>query len=209
MNSNCFFEASALTKIRQGKKIEISFSLEKGSAVALLGASGCGKTTVLKMIAGLLKPDLGSVFLENTEITDLPPNKRNIGMVFQDYALFPHLSVEDNIGYGLRAKGFSKAQSRAAAAEWAERFGLTGLTKRMPHEISGGEKQRTALARSLAVSPKLMLFDEPLSALDTDLREHLREELRLNREKLGYAAVYVTHDKTEAAFLADKIIYMK
>lgn len=208
LNGNSFFRVCGITKLWAEKKIEISFALKKGEAVALLGASGCGKSTVLKMIAGLIKIDSGSVFLDGRDITLIPPHKRNIGMVFQDYALFPHLSVEDNIGYGLRSNGFSKAESRRIAAEWMELFGLKDSAKHKPQELSGGEKQRTALARSLAVNPKLMLFDEPLSALDTELREKLREELRRRQKKLNYSAVYVTHDKTEAAVLADRIIHM-
>ncbi|AGT42799.1 ABC transporter ATP-binding protein [Treponema pedis] len=201
-----FLTVENLTKRFDKKNISISFSVKKGGALALLGPSGCGKTTILKMIAGLLVPDSGSVFLDGKDITEIPAGKRKIGMVFQDYALFPHLSVEDNIAYGLVSHGMSKRNARAEAGKWILNFNLSGLEKRKPDLLSGGEKQRVSLARSLAVHPALILFDEPLSALDTELRLRLRKELRENRSLLGYTAVYVTHDKEEAEELADGII---
>ena len=210
MNNMPFFlHIEKLTKHFDSKTVSISFHLEKGKALALLGASGCGKTTVLKMIAGLLTSDTGSVFLNGTDITKLPASKRGIGMVFQDYALFPHLSVEDNIAYGLVSHGMNKKAARFEAGKWIADFNITGLEKRKPDLLSGGEKQRVALARSLAVHPSLILFDEPLSALDTELRLKLRKELKRNQAALGYTAVYVTHDKSEAEELADTIIHME
>lgn len=203
-----FLQVENLTKHFENKTVSISFCLEKGKALALLGPSGCGKTTVLKMIAGLLSPDCGSIFLDGSNITRMPAGKRKIGMVFQDYALFPHLSVEDNIAYGLVSQGACKKAARAEAGKFIEAFNLKGLEKRKTDLLSGGEKQRVALARSLAVHPALILFDEPLSALDTELRLKLRKELKAGRKTLGYTAVYVTHDKDEAAELADTVIYM-
>lgn len=207
-NINQFLIVDNLTKTFEQKTISISFTLERGKSLALLGASGCGKTTILKMVAGLLLPDSGSIFLDGRDITELSPGKRKIGMVFQDYALFPHLNVEDNIAYGLVSKGIKKKQAREQIQNLIELFNLNGLEKRSVVLLSGGEKQRVALARSLAVQPSLLLFDEPLSALDADLRLKLRKELRENQKKLGYTAIYVTHDKDEATELADSIIYM-
>lgn len=160
------------------------------------------------MIAGLVTPDSGSVSLDGEDITRARAGLRGVGMVFQDYALFPHLSVEDNIGYGPVSFGATRREGRAIAAEWLERFGLEGFAKRKVDSLSGGERQRVALARTLAVRPRLVLFDEPLSALDTELRERLRGELRERQKSLGYTAIYVTHDEAEAAFLADAVLRM-
>ena len=190
------------------RAINASFSLDEGSSLALLGPSGCGKSTVLRMIAGLVKPDAGEVWLGEKNITALPPGARGVGMVFQDHALFTHLTVEDNIGYGPVCSGASRKESRLLAAEWLTRFGLEGFSRRRVETLSGGERQRVALARTLAVNPRLVLFDEPLSALDSDLRLRLREELRFRQRSLGYTAIYVTHDVAEAEFLADRIVTM-
>lgn len=191
------------------KTINIDFSLEKGDSLAILGESGCGKSSVLRMIAGLLAPDSGEIILDGKNIVPLPPAARQIGMVFQDHALFSHLRVEDNIGYGLISQGMSRKQSRLAAGEWLTLFGLAGFGRRRIDSLSGGEKQRVALARTLAPSPYLVLFDEPLSALDTDLRKRLQIELKKYQKELGYTAMYVTHDEEEAQFLANRIIRMK
>ena len=207
-DTNAFLTVDNLVKKFREKNISISFNLEKGKALALLGPSGCGKTTILKMIAGLLQPDSGSVFLDGHNITNLPAGKRKIGMVFQDYALFPHLSVEDNIGYGLVSQGMNKKEARKQAHIIMKSFNLEGLEKRKTAFLSGGEKQRVSLARSLAVHPSLILFDEPLSALDSDLRLKLRKDLREKQKVLGYTAIYVTHDKEEASELTDTIMYM-
>lgn len=190
------------------KEIGISFTLSAGGSLALLGPSGCGKSSVLRMIAGLLPPDSGRILLAGEDITALPPRLRHTGLVFQDHALFPHLNVQDNIGYGPVSAGRTKTESRRIAAEWLARFGMEGFGSRRVDSLSGGERQRVALARTLAVSPRLVLFDEPLSALDADLRARLREELRAHQRELGYMAVYVTHDAEEASVLADRIIRM-
>lgn len=208
IHTGAFLQLIELTKYRPAKTIRLSCSLERAETLALLGASGCGKSTVLKMIAGLLSADSGQIFLNGRNITEVPPAARSIGMVFQDYALFPHLSVEDNIGYGLISLGSSKKESRKAAAVWLDRFGLTGMAKRRIDGLSGGEKQRVALARTLAVNPLVVLFDEPLSALDAPLRLKLRTELKKHQAEMHYTAIYVTHDREEAAYLADRIIEM-
>lgn len=197
-----------LRKQWPARTVAASFSLEKGASLAFLGPSGCGKSTVLRMIAGLVLPDSGSISLDGVDITRMRAGLRGVGMVFQDYALFPHLSVEDNIGYGPVSFGATKRESRAVAAEWLERFGLEGFAKRKVDSLSGGERQRVALARTLAVRPRLVLFDEPLSALDAVLRERLRVELRERQRSLGYTAIYVTHDEVEADFLADAVLRM-
>lgn len=191
------------------KEIGLSLTLEAGQSLALLGPSGCGKSTILRMIAGFLSPDSGRILLDGHDITGLPPGKRNIGYMFQEHALFPHLSVEDNIGYGLVSFGKSKKESRREAALWLERIGLAGFGRRRVTSLSGGEKQRVSLARTLAVRPALVLFDEPLSSLDAPLRRRLREELRREQKELGYAALYVTHDEEEALALADTIVRMR
>lgn len=209
INTEPFLHVDNIVKVFDTKKIQISFSLAHGDTLALLGPSGCGKSTILKMISGLIKPDSGKIFLCKNDITDVVPHKRGIGMVFQDYALFPHLSVEDNIGYGLVASGLSKKNARKEASHWIKLFSLENLAKRKPDTLSGGEKQRTALARTLAVKPNIILFDEPLSALDQDLRLNLRVELAEHQKRFKYTAIYVTHDKEEASFLAKRTIIMK
>ncbi len=201
-----FLQVKDLSKTFGKKKISISFDLEKDKALALLGPSGCGKTTILKIIAGLVEADSGKIILNGKDISKTAPAKRNIGMVFQDYALFPHLTVEDNISYALVSKGMSKKQARAEIKNLIELFNLDGLEKRKPALLSGGEKQRVSLARSLAAKPELILFDEPLSALDADLRLKLRKELKQRQQELKYTAIYVTHDKAEAEELSDSII---
>ena len=203
-----FLRLVELTKRMPSKTISLSCSVEKAGTLALLGPSGCGKSTVLKMIAGLLPADSGHIILDGRDITGEPIKNRGVGMVFQDYALFPHLSVEDNIGYGLISQGISKKESRRAAAEWLKRFGLAGMEKRRIEGLSGGERQRVALARTLAVNPLVVLFDEPLSALDAPLRLKLRAELKKHQMEMGYTAIYVTHDRDEAEYLADNIIEM-
>ncbi len=206
---SAYLDVVCLAKRWPMRDVTVSFSLDKGKSLAILGPSGCGKSTVLRMIAGLVTPDSGSVFLDGCDITGTRAGKRGVGLVFQDHALFTHLSVEDNIGYGPVSLGSTKRESRAVAAEWLARFGLEGFAKRRIETLSGGEKQRVALARTLAISPRLVLFDEPLSALDSDLRARLREELRDRQRTLGYTAIYVTHDEDEAAFLADSVVRME
>ena len=201
-----YFFVDNLLKKWTMQLVRVSFSLEKGEALVLLGRSGIGKSTVLRMIAGLEKPDGGRIHLDNVDITDLPPGKRRVGMVFQDAALFPHLTVEDNIAYGLVSGGMSRKESRTMADEWLRRFSLEGFARRRPETLSGGEKQRVALARTLVVDPALVLFDEPLSALDAGLRDRLRRELRSRQQGQGYTAVYVTHDAADAEILGDRIL---
>lgn len=198
----------SLRKDWPGKTITVSFEVPRGGSLAVLGPSGCGKSSVLRMIAGLLEPDAGRVTLEGRDITLLPPGKRRVGMVFQDSALFSHLSVADNIAYGLACKGVRARERRAAAERWLELMGLEGFGSRRVETLSGGEKQRVALARTLAVEPGLVLFDEPLSALDSDLRVRLGGELRARQLEFAFTALYVTHDEAEAARLADRVIRM-
>ncbi len=205
---NTFLGVDGLTKIWPGKRIEVSFTLAAGNALAILGPSGCGKTTVLRMLAGLDRQDSGLIKLDGRDIGNLPAGRRGIGMVFQDHALFPHLSVQDNIGYGPRCSGLSSRESRKIAAVWLDRFGLAGFARRRIDSLSGGERQRVALARTLAVNPSLVLFDEPLSALDAPLRRHLRIELRKHQRELGFTAIYVTHDEDDASALADAVYRM-
>lgn len=205
---SAFFEVRGLQKKWPMMEIDISFSVSKGEALALLGPSGCGKSSILKMIAGLLPPDGGSIILDGVDISKLAPGKRGTGLVFQEFALFPHLRVEDNIAYGLVCAGMPKKESRKEAALWLERFGLSGFGRRRVDTLSGGEKQRVSLARTLAVKPALVLFDEPLSSLDTELRRRLQTELRGRQRENGYTAIYVTHDRDEASVLADRIITM-
>ncbi|PIE97712.1 MAG: thiamine ABC transporter ATP-binding protein [Treponema sp.] len=206
---NYFLKIQNLTKKRGNKKIQASFTLGKGKALALVGPSGCGKTTVLKMIAGLLAPDSGKILINDNDITNVQACKRKIGMVFQDYALFPHLSVSENIAFPLATLGVKKEERKTQVEKWLKLFDIQGLAKRNVTDISGGEKQRVALARTLITQPEIVLFDEPLSALDINLRSRLQNELLKNREEFGYTAIYVTHDLDEARFLADKIQMMQ
>lgn len=203
--NTAYLQVEKLTKRFGDTIISASFELQEGEAISLLGPSGCGKSTVLAMIAGLLPADSGCVILDGVDITALKPFDRNVGMVFQNYALFPHLNVFENIAFGLHAKKLSRAEIRAQVEAFLEKFSLQPLAKRSVQHLSGGEKQRVALARTLITSPKLILFDEALSALDTDLRKQLRKDLRETQKREAYAAVYVTHDAEEAAFLADKM----
>lgn len=197
-----------ITKIWGNKKISVSFELAKGASLALLGASGTGKTTILRMISGLLNIDDGELFLDGLDITRVPAGKRGIGMVFQDYALFPHLNVRENIAYGLRCRGMNKREIGEKVRGLLELFQLEHIALSFPNNISGGEKQRVALARTIAVGDEVILFDEPLSALDAPLRKRLQEELREKQRELKFAAVYVTHDEVEAERLADEIIVL-
>jgi ABC-type Fe3+/spermidine/putrescine transport system ATPase subunit len=187
---------------------DVSFSVEKGEIVALLGPSGCGKTTTLRMIAGFLQPDEGSIRIAGRDMTLVPPYERNIGLVFQDYALFPHLSVEQNIAYGLRQRGFEQKRISARVREMVDLVRLGGYAAQRPTLLSGGQQQRVALARAIAIAPELMLLDEPLSALDAKLRQELRFELKRILLTARCTAVVVTHDQEEAMSLADRVIVM-
>lgn len=187
---------------------EISLSIEKGEFITLLGSSGCGKTTTLRIIAGLETPDSGQVFLEGKDVTALPPETRDVNTVFQNYALFPHMTVADNIGYGLKLKKTPKAEIKKRVSEMLELVQLPGYEKRKPSELSGGQKQRVAIARSLINNPKVLLLDEPLGALDLQLRRTMQLELKKLQKKLGITFIYITHDQEEALTMSDKIIVM-
>jgi iron(III) transport system ATP-binding protein len=186
---------------------DVSFSVGEGELVALLGPSGCGKTTTLRMIGGFETPDAGTIRLRERDITGLPPEKRGIGFVFQDYALFPHLSVLENVRFGLR--GMGKAEAQARAEEMLALVGLADLARRKPHELSGGQQQRVALARTLAVAPPLVLLDEPFSNLDAAMRIETRQEVRAMLKQAGSSGILVTHDQEEALALADRIVVME
>ncbi len=189
----------------------VSFAANPGEILVLLGPSGCGKTTVLRCIAGLERPDAGEIRVNGQAILALPPERRDIGLVFQNYALFPHLTVAANVAYGLRhgRHRLSRRMRRQRVAELLALVGLSGYERRKPHELSEGQKQRVALARALAVEPKVLLLDEPLSALDAALRAELRRELRRILKERGTTSVYVTHDQMEAMALADRIGVMR
>ena len=205
-----YFSVKNIHKTWETKVIEFSLECERGTMTCLLGPSGCGKSTVLNIIAGLEQNDSSpfTIQLDGINIDNLPPAKRNIGMVFQSGALFNHLTVEDNVAYGLISQGIKKRQARAQAKEYITLFGLEGFEKRMPQTLSGGEKQRVALARTLITKPKLVLLDEPFSALDTDLRHRMAAQLRQWQKELGFTAIMVTHDEEEAKTVADKIVRM-
>ena len=187
---------------------DISFEVPRGSFATLLGPSGCGKTTTLRMIAGFYDPDAGDISLGGRRINDLPAHRRGTAMVFQDYALFPHMTVKDNVGYGLRLARRRKADIERRVGETLAFVGLAGLGDRWPNQLSGGQQQRVAVARALVVEPEILLLDEPLSNLDAKLREQLRWELRALQQRLGMTFVYVTHDQVEALSLSDWIAVM-
>jgi iron(III) transport system ATP-binding protein len=186
----------------------VSFTIAARTLVTLLGPSGCGKTTILRMIAGLELPTSGTIRIGDVDVTRVPAAERDVSMVFQSYALFPHMSVLDNVSYGLTVSGQSKAQAHEKARGALATVGLTGLDARLPSELSGGQQQRVALARALVLEPSVLLFDEPLSNLDARLRRHMREEIRDLQQRLGLTVVYVTHDQSEALAVSDRIIVM-
>ncbi len=188
---------------------DVSLEITKGEFVTLLGPSGCGKTTTLRLIAGFEFPTSGNIILDGRDIADEPPNNRDMAMVFQSYAVFPHLNVFENIAYGLRVRKFSKEEIRSKIDKVMALTKLHGLESRAPNQISGGQQQRVALARALVVEPKVLLFDEPLSNLDAKLREEMRFEIRDLQKRLGITAIYVTHDQQEALVMSDKIAVMK
>ncbi len=187
----------------------ISFAVQEGQVLCLLGPSGCGKTTLLRLIAGLETPDGGAIVAQGTDVTHLPPHRRGFGFMFQDYALFPHKNVYDNVVFGLRMAGWDKAATRRRAAEVLELVGLAGFGHRDVSQLSGGERQRIALARSLAPQPRLLLLDEPLGALDRALRERLMEELPLILRQAGVTTITVTHDQEEALAIGDCVLVMR
>jgi len=188
---------------------DVSLEIENGEFLTLLGPSGCGKTTILRIIAGLENVTSGVVQLEGVDITNLNPTKRDISIMFQDYALFPHMSIIENVSYGLRMRGIGKTERGKQAAKWLETMQLSNTQNRFPSELSGGQRQRVALARALITNPKILLLDEPLSALDANLRIRLREELRKIHRLIGTTFICVTHDQEEAMALSDRIAILK
>jgi len=186
----------------------IDLSIGKGEFVALLGASGCGKTTLLRTIAGFAFPSAGRIHVGGRDVTRLPPDKRGMAMVFQSYALWPHMTAARNIGYGLRLKGWRREAIAARVAEMEALLGLQGLGGRKPSELSGGQRQRVALGRALAVDPDILLLDEPLSNLDARIRLTVRHEIRALQQRLGITTIHVTHDREEAMVMADRIVIL-
>ena len=186
----------------------IDLAVEKGELLTLLGPSGCGKTTVLRLVAGFLAPSAGSIRIGGADVTNILPNARGIGMVFQSYALFPHLSVAKNIAFGLEERGFSRTRVRQRVGELLELIRLSDAADRFPAQLSGGQQQRVALARAVAYAPQLLLMDEPLGALDLKLREAMQLEVRRIQKELGITTLYVTHDQTEAMRISDRIAIM-
>ena len=187
---------------------DFTLGIEKGEFISFLGPSGCGKTTVLRMVAGFETPTSGTIRIDGRDMTSLSANRRKIGMVFQAYALFPNMSVADNIGFGLRVEGGGKAQIAKRVEEMLELIGLRQLGNRYPFQLSGGQQQRVALARALAPRPQVLLLDEPLSALDAKIRISLREEIRRIQRDLGITTIFVTHDQEEALSMSDRIVVM-
>ncbi|GAA1926533.1 ABC transporter ATP-binding protein [Streptantibioticus ferralitis] len=187
----------------------LDLTAHQGELLALLGPSGCGKTTALRMLAGFEHPDSGQVLVDGEDISEVPAHRRDAGMVFQSYSLFPHLTAADNVAFGLRMRKVGAAERRARAAELLELVGLPQHADRYPHQMSGGQQQRVALARALALRPKVLLLDEPLSALDAKVRVQLREEIRRLQQELAITTVFVTHDQEEALSTADRVAVMR
>ena len=187
----------------------VSLTIEKGTFVALVGPSGCGKSTLLRSIAGLESITSGTLKIAGETMTGVPPRKRDVAMVFQSYALYPHMTVEENLTYSLRLHGVGKTEAKLKAAEVAATTGLSALLKRYPRELSGGQRQRVAMGRAIIRNPKAFLFDEPLSNLDAALRVHMRKEIRALHDRLGATSVYVTHDQIEAMTMADHVVVMR
>ncbi len=223
MNNSKFSEKSSnvvledITKIFQqpdsGKEFtavnHINLSINQGEMVTLLGPSGCGKTTTLRMISGFEYPTSGKVMIGDRDVAKVPPNKRGISMVFQSYALFPHLNIWDNIAYGLDVAKISKDEKIKRTEDVIDLMQLNGLERRFPNQLSGGQQQRVALARAVVIEPSVLLFDEPLSNLDAKLRESMRDELRALQKRLGITSLYVTHDQSEAMAISDRVVVMR
>ena len=188
---------------------KINLEIQDGEMVTLLGPSGCGKTTTLRMISGFEYPTSGNVFIGQRDVAKVPPNKRGISMVFQSYALFPHMNIWENIAYGLRVAKCSQDEIIRRTNDVVELMQLGGMEKRFPNQLSGGQQQRVALARAVVIEPSVLLFDEPLSNLDAKLRESMRDELRALQKRLGITSLYVTHDQSEAMAISDRVVIMK
>ena len=188
---------------------KMDFDIEEGSLVTLLGPSGCGKTTLLRMVAGLEEPTEGDIFIKGIRINDTPIHKRNLGMIFQNYALFPHKTIFDNVAFGLKYRDVSKEEIKEKVTQALEMVRLPGVDNRMPSQLSGGQQQRIAMARAIVIEPDVLLMDEPLSALDENLREEMRREVDNLQQMLGVTTIFVTHDQREALSMSDKILVMK
>ena len=188
---------------------KMDFDIEEGSLVTLLGPSGCGKTTLLRMVAGLEAPTEGDIFIKGVRINDTPIHKRNLGMIFQNYALFPHKNIFENVAFGLKYRDVSKADIEKKVTQALEMVRLPGVESRMPSQLSGGQQQRIAMARAIVIEPDVLLMDEPLSALDENLREEMRREVDNLQEMIGVTTIFVTHDQREALSMSDKILVMK
>ena len=211
MNDNFILRLQNITKSFGDTQVlrGISIDIRQGEFITFLGSSGCGKTTTLRIIAGLEEPDSGAVLLEGRDVTALAPNKRDVNTVFQSYALVPHMTVEQNVAYSLRLKKVPKEEQQRSAQELLELVQLAGYEKRMPSELSGGQRQRVAIARALAGRPRVLLLDEPLGALDLQLRRQMQVELKRLQTKLGVTFLYITHDQEEALNMSDRIVVMR
>ncbi|HHR5902602.1 TPA: ABC transporter ATP-binding protein [Providencia alcalifaciens] len=187
---------------------DIQFTIEKGEFITLLGPSGCGKSTLLRCIAGLEQPDSGELYINRQNITHQPAQQRGVGMVFQSYALFPNMTVAENIAFGLKMRKVSATERNKAVSEVIDMVELQGKENQYPHQLSGGQRQRVALARALVMKPQILLLDEPLSALDARIRKHLRQQIREIQRELGLTTIFVTHDQDEAMIMSDRIFLM-
>jgi len=194
-------------KVVAVKKMDLN--IEEGSLVTLLGPSGCGKTTLLRMVAGLEEPTEGEIFVKGKQMNDVPIHKRNLGIIFQNYALFPHKTIFDNVAFGLKYRNIPKAEVKKKVGRALEMVRLPGVENRMPSQLSGGQQQRIAMARAIVIEPDVLLMDEPLSALDENLREEMRVELDNLQQLLGVTTIFVTHDQREALSMSDKVVVMK
>ncbi len=188
---------------------DLSLEVKQGEFLSLLGPSGCGKTTTLRMVAGFAEPSSGRIYVEGRPMNGLPPSRRNMGVVFQNYALFPHMTVGENVAFGLEMRRVPRGEIRSRVADVLNMVGLKGLDGRYPRQLSGGQQQRVALARAIVISPSVLLLDEPLSSLDAKLRAQLRVELRRIQKEVGIATIFVTHDQEEALTLSDRVVVMR
>ncbi|UXH46167.1 ABC transporter ATP-binding protein [Rossellomorea vietnamensis] len=205
-----FITLNQIQKSFEGQTViqEMNLEIKKGELVTFLGPSGCGKSTLLRMIAGLVTPEEGSILIDGRDVTNVSPKDRGVGMVFQSYALFPNMNVYENVAFGLKMKKMEKGEIHEKVMSMIELVGLTGKEKAYPHELSGGQQQRVALARSVVVEPKVLLLDEPLSALDAQIRKNLQKLLRSIQQRLGITMILVTHDQEEAMVVSDRIVLL-